>query len=165
MTGYDRRGHVQPPNGLWTGFLDADTDFESEAPLSEEAVTVRSAGCGFPMYGAPEADVLRAVVAERIRRSGSRRRPPGRDAFQNAHSELRTKGYFWVRKVTTGRKIGKNPEFAIIRSYSNEPWGHVEKLKAMPVDEVIWHYRRMKAATAHLELLIPAKKPRLRRVG
>lgn len=168
MTGYDRRGHIVIPEGLglWTAILDSDSDYAADQPLSDEAVAVRSAGLSFPKFGAPGQEVLKLVMAERARKSGSKHRPPGRDKIQNALTELRKKGYYAVRKETLGRRVGnKKPPWATVLSFANEPWKHVEELESLTADEVWWHFRRMKAATAHLVPVDKTVERRLSRAG
>lgn len=162
MTGYDRRGHITVPTTRGTWAAISDCDRSGDFPLSAEADLVLAAGLSFPQFGAPPQAALKVVIADRVKRSGSKFRPPGRDKIQAGLTELRTKGFYAVRKESGGRKPGnKKPQWATLLSFGNEPWKHIADLKALSKDEVWWHFRRMRAATAHLTAVDETAPPRL----
>jgi hypothetical protein len=168
MTGYDRRGHLLPPSGhgLWTPVL--DVDYAGAAPLSGDALVVRFAGLSFPLFGAPGHKGLLVHLADQARNSGTKARPLGRDKIQRALTELKAKGYYAVRQTSFGRRPGnKTPEFATVRAYSIEPGAASKALSALTADEVVWHFRKTRAAEARLarHRQVPSSTSRLNQAG
>jgi hypothetical protein len=139
-----RRGetHIRTPTGRGPWVPDSDCDSVGLSPLSEEARVIRRIALIFPQFQAPGKDELYQLQRDMQELSGSKYRAFGINRVQAALNELRDRGFYGWRKTTTGRPAkGTRPEWAYVRSYSNEPWGHLEALKALNAEQIRMNYR------------------------
>jgi hypothetical protein len=97
----------------------------------------------FPQFQAPGREELMRLHRDALARSGSRYRPYGAVRVKEALKELKTKGFYGIRRASLGRLArladDGRPRLAYARSYGNEPGRHLVLLEGLEDEEIRRH--------------------------
>lgn len=147
--------------------------------LSPEARTALDLALTFPAFQVPGIEHLHELHKEIHDRTGAKYRPFGINRLKTGNSELKTKGFYGIRRAALGR-AGKRatvdgPRLAFARSYGNEPHKHLRALNALTDQQILAHDRATKeswaryCATGHFlhqrSNVLPLDDHRRRRAG
>jgi hypothetical protein len=142
--------HISIPQerGAWVAIPDRDRC--GPGALSVEAELILGIALTFPRFQAPGKKELWQLQKERAESSASRYGHFGMNRVQAALNELQERGFYGLRRSSTGRRPGsKTADWAYVRSFGNEPWKHLAGLKALTKEEIFMHWRAFRDAWAN----------------
>lgn len=133
--------NITVPGEPW--FAARLADYVGPDPLSDEARTMLGLALNFPQFQAPGREELMCLHRDALARSGSRYRPYGAVRVKEALKELKTKGFYGIRRASLGRLARMaddgRPRLAYARSYGNEPAKHLTLLEALDDEDIRRH--------------------------